>query len=283
MQVIVASYAGACYGVNRALDIVNSCVDEGDGPLYTLGPLIHNPQVVDELRSRGVGVADAPEDVEPSSRLVIRSHGVSPKVIERARSRGCEVIDATCPHVAKVHKAAERMAAEGRLCIVVGDAGHPEVEGILGHAGPDTLVVASVEELPDRLPDKVGIVVQTTQEPAVLARIAEEVSRRVPDLEVADTICLATQERQAAAAELAGQVDVMVVIGGRNSGNTRRLHEICAASCPRSLHIEQEDELSPDWFEGVTKVGITAGASTPQQRIEAVLHRIGEMTGCRHG
>ena len=279
MQVIVAPHAGACYGVNRALDIVNSCADDGKGPVYTLGPLIHNPQVVDELRSRGVEVAGSPEDVEPRARLVIRSHGVPPAVVEHARDRGCEVIDATCPHVAKVHRAVERMTADGRLCIVVGDVGHPEVEGILGHAGPGTLALTSAEDLPDELPDRVGIVVQTPQAPAVLARIVDAVSKRVSDLEVADTICLATQERQAAAAELASQVDVMVVIGGRNSGNTRRLHEICSASCPRSFHIEREDELVPDWFEGMGKVGITAGASTPQQRIDAVLYRIEEMTG----
>lgn len=275
MEVLVAQYAGACYGVERALKLVKTAAaDEPNGPVHTLGPLIHNPQVVEELRSAGVEVADTLDDAE-SGTLVIRSHGVVPSVIEDALKKGLTVVDATCPHVSKAHKAAEKLHRDGYLVIVVGEAGHPEVEGILAYAGSDAIVAATSEDLPRELPSrKIGIVVQTTQSAEALSSVVDAVLLRASELKVLNTICFATKQRQHAAAELAAQVDAMFVVGGRNSGNTRRLFQICGEVCDRTYHIETPAEIDASWLEGCGKVGVTAGASTPEKQITDVIAAI---------
>lgn len=184
-----------------------------------------------DLESAGVKGAQTVDEVE-SGTLIIRAHGVVPQVIDQARAKGLEVLDATCPYVKKVHMAAEKLVREGYQLIVVGESGHPEVEGILGHAGDAAHVVSTPHDLDGvDLARKVGVVVQTTQTPANLAAIVSALALRTMDLRVVNTICSATQERQDSAAELASRADVMIVIGGKNSGNTRRLAEICMACC----------------------------------------------------
>ncbi|MCH3968310.1 MAG: 4-hydroxy-3-methylbut-2-enyl diphosphate reductase [Atopobiaceae bacterium] len=273
MKVTIAERAGSCYGVERALTLVGKALDEAAGPVRTLGPLIHNPQVVADLEGRGVTVVDeVPSDA--GSTLVIRSHGVVPGVLDQARKRGLVVVDATCPFVQKAQLAAERLAHDGCQVLVVGEAGHPEVEGIVGHA-PGSLVVASADDVDGLdLSRKVGLVVQTTQSQALLDEVVCAILPRVDELDCANTICSATSERQAAAAELADASDVMVVIGGRNSANTGHLAEICQGRCPQTHHIECADELDPHWFDGCDACGITAGASTPQAQIAEVIERI---------
>lgn len=288
MKVVKAEYAGACYGVQRALDLAYRAAQEGE-PTCTLGPLIHNPQVVAQLREAGVGAVDSVEDI-PGGTMVVRSHGVVPEVIERARERGLRIVDATCPHVARAQKAAAHMARKGRFVVVVGEAGHPEVEGICAHAraaahraqdasGEECAVAAVVDA--DQLPAsvlrpgaRVGVVVQTTQSREVFERVVSALEARGVDVEVKDTVCTATRQRQDAAAALAGNVDAFVVIGGRNSSNTTRLHEICKALCARSYHIESADELDSAWFDGCKTVGVTAGASTPEDQIATVIARL---------
>lgn len=267
----VASHAGVCYGVERALKLAAHAAESARGSVTTLGPLIHNPIVVRDLESAGVKGAQTVDEVE-SGTLIIRAHGVVPQVIDQARAKGLEVLDATCPYVKKVHMAAEKLVREGYQLIVVGESGHPEVEGILGHAGDAAHVVSTPHDLDGvDLARKVGVVVQTTQTPANLAAIVSALALRTMDLRVVNTICSATQERQDSAAELASRADVMIVIGGKNSGNTRRLAEICMACCPRTHHIEDSSEIQRTWFEGVALVGITAGASTPGAHIDAAL------------
>jgi len=278
VNIEVAEHAGACYGVNRALRIAGEHVGAA-GAVYTLGPLIHNPQVVADLARSGILPVEDPDDVDAPATLVIRSHGVSPDVIDRARARGLSVSDATCPHVARAQRAAASMRAEGRLCVVVGEAGHPEVEGIVGHAGSDAIVVGGASELPSSLPRLVGVVVQTTQTHEALDEVVSALSERGCDLRVEDTICLATKERQDAAAALARRVDAMVVVGGRNSGNTRRLRDICRTHCARTYHVETADELRVAWFDGCDVVGVTAGASTPPSQIASVQRRLSELGG----
>lgn len=288
MKVVKAEYAGACYGVQRALGLAYRAAQEGE-PTCTLGPLIHNPQVVAQLREAGVGAVDSVEDI-PGGTMVVRSHGVVPEVIERARERGLRIVDATCPHVARAQKAAAHMARKGRFVVVVGEAGHPEVEGICAHAraaacrvqdasGEECAVAAVVDA--DQLPAsvlrpgaRVGVVVQTTQSREVFERVVSALEERGVDVEVKDTVCTATRQRQDAAAALAGNVDAFVVIGGRNSSNTTRLHEICKALCARSYHIESADELDAAWFDGCETVGVTAGASTPEDQIATVIARL---------
>lgn len=275
----VAAHAGTCYGVQRALDLAiragESATDES--PVHTYGPLIHNPLVVDELASKHVQLAESLDQVDRGA-LIIRAHGVVPAVVEAAEAKSLQVVDATCPYVLKVHRAVERLCADGYQVLVVGEAGHPEVDGIIGHAGPGSVVVSDASELDAlELSSKVGVVVQTTQTLDKLQAVVATLLSRCRELKVVNTICKATSERQLAARELAGRVDAMVVIGGKNSGNTRRLAEICSRACGKSVHVERPDELDPQFFEGVRTVGITAGASTPQTHIDAVVERLTRM------
>lgn len=280
MEVIRASCAGACYGVERALKLVWQAIGDEQQcasaarPVFTLGPLIHNPQVVAELEDSGVHAVSSLDEIEQGI-LVIRSHGVPPLLIEQAKSKGLSVIDATCPHVSKVQQAAQDLHEQGYTVLIVGEVGHPEVEGIFAYAGEDALAVRTVDELPDKLPsEQIGVVVQTTKSQTTLAALVEELRRRGLDPLVKNTICLSTKQRQRAAEELAKRVDAMVVIGGKNSSNTTRLYEICRESCPQTFHVESAAELDPLWFIGVSNVGVTAGASTPEEQITAVISKL---------
>ncbi len=273
MRVVVAQHAGICYGVERALKLAGEAAD-ASGQVHTLGPLIHNPQAVQALRDRGVEVATSVEDV-PAGTLVIRSHGVDPAVIEQAGTAGLTVIDATCPFVSTAQRHAADLAREGYAVVIVGEAEHPEVEGILAHAGGNALIVQRAEDLPERLPSKrVGVVVQTTQSSSRLHEVVSALLGRVSELRVFNTICSATAKRQKAADELARTVDVMIVVGGRNSGNTTRLAEICRAVNTRVHHVETADEVEASWFDGADVVGVTAGASTPDEQIAGVIAAI---------
>ena len=275
MEVVLAKNAGACYGVQRALDIAQEA-SQKEGPVYTLGPLIHNPGVVNDLASNGVYVADSIEDIAEGT-VIIRSHGVTPDVLEQVRASGLEMIDATCPHVARAQKGAAELANEGCRVIVVGEKGHPEVEGLRAYAkreGMKVDVVLTPDDVPDDLHAPIGIVVQTTQRRENLEAVVQAVREQGIEPVVKKTICSATRLRQDAASDLACQVDAMVVIGGRNSSNTTRLAEICRDHCARSHHIESADELDPAWFEGCKTVGVTAGASTPENQIQAVVTKL---------
>lgn len=274
----VAEHAGACYGVNRALELARRCALEHAEPVHTLGPLIHNPIVVEELAEQGVGLSQSLDEIDRGS-VIIRSHGVVPQVIEDARARGLSVVDATCPYVKKVHKAASNLVHEGYDLIIVGESGHPEVEGIVGHAEGKAHVVASPQDLDGlTLGKRVGVVVQTTQTAANLSAVVAALAPLVSELRVVNTICAATSERQRAAASLASEADIMIVVGGKNSGNTRRLAQICHAACLKTHHIEDAAELDRSWFDGARLIGITAGASTPQAHIERVVSAIERMT-----
>jgi 4-hydroxy-3-methylbut-2-enyl diphosphate reductase len=276
MRVEVARYAGVCYGVERALKLAEEAAGRGV-KVRTLGPLIHNPQAVQGLQQQGVEVAGCLDEVDEGT-LVIRSHGVDPEIITQALDKGLDVVDATCPHVSKAHEAARELREQGYSIVIVGEADHPEVEGIMAHAGGEAVVVQSAAELPDTLPSRrVGVVVQTTQS---LSRLSEVVERLLPmtrDLRVVNTICSATEKRQQSAEELATSVDAIVVVGGRNSGNTARLVEICRSANPRVHHVETADELQRDWFRPDDVVGVTAGASTPDEQIRGVVDAIEAM------
>ena len=276
MKVEVARHAGVCYGVERALKLADEAAGS-QGTVHTLGPLIHNPQAVEALNARGVRVAKRLEEVD-SGTLIIRSHGVGPAVIAEAYAKGLDVIDATCPHVSKAHAAAEELSDAGYTVVIIGEADHPEVEGIMAHAGGKAIVVSDASELPERLGSRrVGVVVQTTQPQALLSEVVAALVPRVTELRVYNTVCSATAKRQRSAAELADGVDVVVVVGGHNSGNTARLVEICRAVNPRTHHVETADELDASWFAGATTVGVTAGASTPDAQMQGVISAIEAM------
>lgn len=273
MKVVLAENAGACYGVQRALDMALEA-SEGHAKAYTLGQLIHNPGVVADLKARGVFVADSIDDIEDGATVIIRSHGVMPEVYEEVEAKGLPMVDATCPHVARAQKAAAGLASKGCRVIVVGEEGHPEVEGLKAWArreGAKVDIVPSPDDVPSDLRAPIGVVVQTTQRRENLDAVVDAIKAQGISPIVKHTICLATRHRQDSAAELAQNVDAIVVIGGRNSSNTTRLAEICAASCPRTHHIESVSEIDPAWFEGYETVGVTAGASTPEDQIKAVI------------
>jgi 4-hydroxy-3-methylbut-2-enyl diphosphate reductase len=276
MQVILSKYAGACYGVERALSLVEKTVAE-EQTVSTLGQLIHNPQVVQRLASQGVSAVQRVEDASGGS-LVLRSHGVGPGVIEAAKALGLKVVDATCPHVTRAQQAARDLSARGCTVVVVGERHHPEVEALCAWAGEGVLVIQAAEELDamsaSQFPGRVGVVVQTTQSHHVLEAVVAGMREMGLDPLVCNTICSATRLRQEAARELADEADVMLVVGGRNSSNTTRLYEISAAACAATHHIELPEEIEPSWFHGAQTVGVTAGASTPKAQIEEVIARL---------
>ena len=271
MNVTRAKCAGACYGVQRALNMALDTVSEGSRAV-TLGPLIHNPQVVAQLAERGIRAVENPDQAVEGS-VIIRSHGVTPQVRREIEARGLPVVDATCPHVARAQKAAAKLARECGRVVVVGEAGHPEVEGLVAYARE----AGGEADVPAGLSGKVGVVVQTTQTREAFEEVLAALRDRGVECVVKDTVCLATRERQESAADLAREVDAMIVIGGRNSSNTTRLAEICSSVCGNTHHIERASELDSVWFDQCTEVGITAGASTPEDQIAAVEARIASL------
>ncbi|HHY19817.1 MAG TPA: 4-hydroxy-3-methylbut-2-enyl diphosphate reductase, partial [Firmicutes bacterium] len=277
MKVIIAEYAGFCFGVERALKKAESALQTvSPKNVYTLGPLIHNPQVIKRLEQRGASIIDDIEEIS-SGTLIIRSHGVDPKIIQKAQSRGLKVVDATCPYVKRVQKQAKSLLNEGFQVVIVGEKNHPEVQGILGAIDGQGVVALSPNDLLGLSFDKVGVVAQTTQSEETFKACVDYLADTSREIRVYSTICQATEQRQKAAIELAKKVDVMIIIGGKQSGNTRRLHQLCLEVIPRAYHIERPDELEAAWFKPTDLVGVTAGASTPDWVIEGVVERMSEM------
>ena len=268
MEVILAEHLGFCYGVKRAIEIARDNASP-NGTSSTLGPIIHNPQMVEHLRKEGVGTVDSLDEME-DGLIIIRSHGVGPKVYETAESRGLELVDATCPHVKKAQLSAKLLSEEGYTVVIIGEKNHPEVKSIFEwtmHGAHIIETEAEAEELP-RI-GKLGIVSQTTFSAKRFQTIVSRLLEKSREIKILRTICTATDLRQKAALELAENVDMMLVIGGKNSANTSRLAQICATKC-KTYHIETVVELQDDWMKGVNKIGITAGASTPDWIIKEV-------------
>lgn len=276
MEIILAKWAGFCFGVKRATQMAFEAAGK-DKKTFTLGPIIHSPQVVQKLEEMGVGVVKDLKNVSEGT-VIIRSHGVLASEMEEAGRKQLKVVDATCPFVKKAQEHVKYLSEAGYEVLVVGDADHPEVEGIVSYGKAKVYVVASGEEV-RKLPkmNKTGVVAQTTQSFENLKNVVDECLRRGGEVRVFNTICDATAVRQQEATELGQQVDCMIVIGGFNSANTRRLAEICSELQPRTHHIETAAEINDDWFKGVGKVGVTAGASTPKWIIDDVMARLEEL------
>lgn len=273
MKVVLSQYAGACYGVQRALDMAFHLIDTAT-PAVTFGPIIHNPQVVKELEEKGVRAVSDLSEVRAHEAVIVRSHGVTPQVRAEIEQHGFELVDATCPFVARAQSSAAGLAQGGKTVIVLGEEGHPEVQGMTAYilqAGGTPLVLGNAQELPSVLPDEVGLVSQTTQIQANYEALLCALREKGVRVSEKCTICTATEQRQAAAAQLSSLVDAMIIIGGRNSSNTTRLYEICKTICPASYHIEAASEIDPRWFDGVHTVGVTAGASTPERHIQELV------------
>jgi 4-hydroxy-3-methylbut-2-en-1-yl diphosphate reductase len=274
LEVRISESAGFCWGVERALELAMKAAAKAPGPVRSLGPLIHNPGVIADLAERGVNVVSTPEEAADGT-VILRSHGVPREVKERLDAAGAVVVDATCRFVKFAQEKAAKLQRQGYYVIILGERDHPEVLALRSYAGEHSLVVESPADLPDELPSqRVGVVVQTTQSQERLAELVEQLAPRTRELLVHNTICSATEQRQTAAMAMAAGVDGVVVVGGRNSGNTRRLAELCAVRQPKTYHVESADELDPGWFRGMNVVGITAGASTPPEQIKAVADRL---------
>ncbi|MGE5173243.1 MAG: 4-hydroxy-3-methylbut-2-enyl diphosphate reductase [Betaproteobacteria bacterium] len=273
MKVFLADKAGFCFGVKRAINTAFEAA--GKGRVYCLGPLIHNPQEVERLLREGVETVDDFTALKPGDSIIIRSHGVPPRVLAQAHDMGLTIIDLTCPFVGKAQRDAEALHKEGYQVVVAGEKKHPEVQSILGYAGENAVVVETAEDIESlNLQARIGVVAQTTQSYSNFSEIVLKLLRLSKELKVFNTICSSTKERQEAARILASQVDVMLVVGGRNSANTSRLASVCRHEGKPTYHIEVADEIRPEWLVGVNTVGVTAGASTPDWIVDGVLERL---------
>ncbi|MCK8817696.1 bifunctional 4-hydroxy-3-methylbut-2-enyl diphosphate reductase/30S ribosomal protein S1 [Natroniella sulfidigena] len=277
MEIYLAEHAGFCFGVDRAMNLALKTGEDKDCEVFTLGPLIHNPQAVERLEESGVEVRAELENIS-NGAVIIRSHGVPPKILDQAAERDLELINATCPFVKRAQEKAKELKEEGYQVVISGDKEHPEVVGILGFADNEAIVVEDESDF-DKLADeqKVGIIAQTTQSLENLQKLSNYLLTEVSELKVYNTICTTTGQRQNEAAELSKKVELMLVIGGHNSANTNRLAEICRESGVKTYHIEAVDDLQTNWFKNIKKVGITAGASTPNWIIKEVVRRMEEI------
>ena len=281
MNVELAKTAGFCFGVKRAVDTVYQQIEQYRGEkIFTYGPIIHNEEVIKDLRSHGVEVLNDEEELKTADAdvVVIRSHGVAKYIYDIMEERGITCVDATCPFVKKIHKIVAEKSAEGSYIVIVGNGEHPEVQGIRGWAGEQVTVVQTPEdaerfELPDK-DQKVCIVAQTTFNYNKFKELVEIISKKRYDIVVLNTICNATKERQTEARQIAARVDAMVVIGDKRSSNTQKLFEICKEECLNTYYIQTLDDLDINQLRSVESVGITAGASTPNKIIEEVQNNV---------
>ena len=281
MSVELAKTAGFCFGVKRAVDTVYQQIEQYRGEkIFTYGPIIHNEEVIKDLRSHGVEVLNDEEELKTADAdvVVIRSHGLAKYIYDIMEERGITCVDATCPFVKKIHKIVAEKSAEGSYIVIVGNGEHPEVQGIRGWAGEQVTVVQTPEdaerfELPDK-DQKVCIVAQTTFNYNKFKELVEIISKKRYDIVVLNTICNATKERQTEARQIAARVDAMVVIGDKRSSNTQKLFEICKEECLNTYYIQTLDDLDINQLRSVESVGITAGASTPNKIIEEVQNNV---------
>jgi 4-hydroxy-3-methylbut-2-enyl diphosphate reductase len=278
MNLIRADHLGMCFGVRDAIRL--ACEHARQAPLTVLGDLVHNETVLRDLRARGVRIVQQPAEAG-TRQVMITAHGASQKAVAQARALGLDVIEATCPLVRLAHRAVLKLAREGYHPLIIGKRDHVEVRGLTGDLETFDVVLteADVAGLAER--PRFGVIAQTTQPVERVRRLAALIRQRFPDSEVrlVDTVCQPTKQRQHAALELAQRADVVIVIGGAHSNNTRELVATCAQHCARVHHVQTADDLALEWLEGARTVGITAGTSTPDEVIEAVERRLARMAG----
>ena len=274
MEVIVAKSAGFCFGVKRAVDTVYAEVEKGK-KIYTYGPIIHNEEVVKDLERKGVVVIENEDELSKLSQgtVIIRSHGVERRIQKMIEDKGLECIDATCPFVKRIHRIVDEAGQEKKEVVIAGNAGHPEVEGIVGWTDVEATILETIDEAEQykkKTEAEICLVSQTTFNYKKFQDIVEIFEKKGYNGSVVNTICNATEERQTEARKIASSVDVMIVIGGKHSSNTRKLYEICKQECENTYFIQTLDDLHLELPKSVRLVGITAGASTPKKIIEEV-------------
>jgi len=283
VKITLAETAGFCFGVNRAVNMVYNLLEKGE-KVCTLGPIIHNPQLVNELAEKGVRIVESPKEVNKGETLVIRSHGVAKSVLQEAEDLNINVADATCPFVAKIHKIVSEKSQNGYTTIIAGDKNHQEVKGIIGNCFGEYFVVQDLEELENLLNSNINfnqksliLVSQTTFNAEIWAKMQKNLKKVCTNAEIFDTICNATSSRQAEAEKLSKQNDAIIVIGGKHSSNTAKLFDVCYANCANTFHIETAKDLENSMFCGCSQVGVVAGASTPAGIIKEVIKTMSEI------
>lgn len=274
MKIFQAPNSGFCFGVKRAVEIAHKTAKHSKTPVYTYGPLIHNPQVVEQLQAEGVKAIKELGSLPPGT-LIISSHGAPLKIIEKAKKLGFKIIDATCPFVRNAQEYAKTLCNQGYTVVVVGENHHPEVQGIVGHTQHRAQVISHLEPV-DKLPKtkKLGVIAQTTLSTQKFMEVVTKLFPKTEELRVYNTICKAVIQRQQHALEFANKVDLMLIIGGKNSANTTRLTELSKTQGCKTHHIETEKEIKPKWFKNKLTVGIVAGASTPDWIVNRVKKKI---------
>jgi 4-hydroxy-3-methylbut-2-enyl diphosphate reductase len=273
MEIITAKTAGFCFGVKRAIDIAFQIAREKRKGIYTLGPIIHNPQVVDKLKEKGIIPIENIKAKKDIRALIIRTHGIPLKLSKDISSKGYEIIDATCPFVKKAQYYAKLLSEEGYQVIILGEKNHPEVKSLMSYVIDNAIVIDGKTSLP-KLRSRVGIVVQTTQPLDALKKVLSEAIIHAKEIKVYNTICNSTALRLKETENMANKVDVMFVVGGKNSANTTQLTKLCKSLSVPTYHIETSSEIRKEWIEKARKIGITAGASTPKWIIKEVEKRI---------
>lgn len=282
MEIVFVDNLGYCPGVEHALRIANTAVVDPDQPVFALGALIHNNQEMDRLFAKGLRVIQDFAEVDRGT-VVVRAHGIPYKQFDEARDRGLDVRDGTCSIVTRAQRAARKLRGEGRRVLIYGDPKHPEVIGLIGAVDGEAEVISSTDQL-DALGgswDSVGLICQTTKQPEKFQEITAAVRQKSPDVKVSDTICPYVIERQNDTRAVAGDVDVMIVVGGHHSSNTKRLADLSSQAGTAVRQVETPDELQPEWFEGVNRVGVTSGLSTPMWVVDRVCERIREIDAAR--
>ena len=278
-KTLTAKRAGFCFGVKRAIDITFDIAKKDKKGVFTLGPIIHNPQVIERLRDKGISPIEA-GDIENKkiNALIIRTHGIPNQLYDNITTRGFRIIDATCPFVKKAQRYAKLLKESGYQVVILGDINHPEVKGLMSYAGEDVIVVDENTRL-QGLRSKVGIIVQTTQPVEALKKLLLKVVDHAKEIKVYNTICNSTALRLKETEDMCHKVDVMIVVGGKNSANTGQLANLCKDLHVSTYHVETASEISADWFSGAKKVGVTAGASTPDWIIREVEKRLRDIGG----
>lgn len=280
MEIKAAKSAGFCFGVRRAVDEVYSELAQNPRlPIYTYGPIIHNEEVVSDLAKRGVSIIRTIEELKSVTEgtVIIRSHGVGREVEQAIRDRGLNLIDMTCPFVKKIHRTVDEQSRKGHTILIAGNPEHPEVQGIMGWCSGPVYTVETPEDIENLSDDRRRsscLVAQTTFNDKKFKVFLDLIQKKRYDIYCANTICNATRERQEEAAQIAAWADGMIVIGSKNSSNTQKLYEICRKECNRTHYIQTAEDLNQQWFLAAEKVGVTAGASTPNNIIEEVLHNV---------
>lgn len=284
MEILLAKNMGFCFGVRRTVNIALEIIEKKEENVVTYGPIIHNEDLIEYLKKNKINYVESIDLLDPGKvkKVIIRTHGAKREVIEKIKNMGIKVIDGTCPYVMRVHRIVEKLSKEGYPILIIGNKNHPEIVGLTGYiSNVPYFIVRDIEELKKLQSEghfinikKIGIVTQTTEKIEKVREIVNYLMDIIPEVRYFKTICYATDENQKAIHELAPKVDIVIVIGGKSSSNTIKLFEIAKNYCPRTYHIQNEKDLKIEWFRNEDKIGITAGASTPQWVIEKVIEKI---------